>query len=111
VGFPHEVSAPPEAEPLFRAHRRPCQRSDSCFELVRPAYGLPCDSPRSTNTMRTTDFCFPLPDYEYPCLVSSRYLFEACASPLANELAPVTRRPVDLAISRRQIRFGGPFEF
>jgi len=61
--------------------------------------------------MRTTDFCFPLPDYEYPRLVSSRYLFEACASPLANELALVTRRPVDLAVSRCQIRFGGPFEF
>jgi len=47
--------------------------------------------------MRTTDFCFPLPDYEYPCLVSYRHLFEAYASPLADGLAPATRRPVDLA--------------
>jgi len=47
--------------------------------------------------MRTTDFCFPLPEYEYPRLVSYRHLFEACASPLARGLAPVTRRPVNLA--------------
>jgi hypothetical protein len=47
--------------------------------------------------MRTTDFCFPLPDYEYPRLVSYRHLFEACASPVAGGLAPATRRPVDLA--------------
>jgi len=47
--------------------------------------------------MRTIDFCFPLPDYEYPRLVSYRHLFEACASPLADGLAPATRRPVDLA--------------
>jgi len=47
--------------------------------------------------MRTTDFCFPQPDHEHPRLVSYRLLFEACASPLANGLASVTRRPVDLA--------------
>jgi len=47
--------------------------------------------------MRTTDFCFPLPDYEHPRLVSYRHLFEAYASPLADGLAPATRRPVDLA--------------
>jgi len=67
------------------------------FELARPAYGLPCDSPWRTNTMRTTDFCFLLPDYEHPRLVSYRHLFEAYASPVAIGLAPVTRRPVDLA--------------
>jgi len=47
--------------------------------------------------MRTTDFCFPLPDYEHPRLISYRHLFEAYASPLADGLAPATRRPVDLA--------------
>jgi hypothetical protein len=47
--------------------------------------------------MRTTDFCFPLPDYEHPRLVSYRHLFETYASPVAIGLAPVTRRPVDLA--------------
>jgi hypothetical protein len=47
--------------------------------------------------MRTTDFCFPLPHYEYPRLVSYRHLFEACAPPVADRLAPATRRPVDLA--------------
>lgn len=47
--------------------------------------------------MRTTDFCFPLPDYEHPRLVSYRHLFEAYASPLADGLAPATRRPVNLA--------------
>jgi len=47
--------------------------------------------------MRTTDFCFPHPDYEHPHLVSYRHLFEARASPLARGLAPTTRRPVDLA--------------
>jgi hypothetical protein len=47
--------------------------------------------------MRTTDFCFPHPDYEHPHLVSYRHLFEACASPLADEPALATRRPVNLA--------------
>jgi len=47
--------------------------------------------------MRTIDFCFLLPDYEYPRLVSYRHLFEAYASPVADGLAPATRRPVDLA--------------
>jgi len=52
--------------------------------------------------MRTTDFCFPLPDYEYPCFVSYRHLFEAHASPLADRLAPATRRPVELAFHDAQ---------
>jgi hypothetical protein len=47
--------------------------------------------------MRTTDFCFPLPNYEHPRLMSYRHLFEAYAPPLADGLAPATRRPVDLA--------------
>jgi hypothetical protein len=47
--------------------------------------------------MRSVDFCFPLPDYEHPCLVSYRHLFEACASPVASGLAPAARRPVSLA--------------
>jgi hypothetical protein len=54
--------------------------------------------------MRTTDFCFSLPDYEYPRFVSYQHLFEAYASPLADGLAPTgcfrNRRPtrlVDLA--------------
>jgi hypothetical protein len=47
--------------------------------------------------MRTIDFCFPLPDYEYPRFVSYRHLFEAYASPLAVGFAPETRRPVNLA--------------
>jgi hypothetical protein len=47
--------------------------------------------------MRTTDFCFPLPDTEHPRLVSYRLLFETYASPLTLGLAPVARRPVNLA--------------
>jgi hypothetical protein len=48
--------------------------------------------------MRTIDFCFPLPDcYEHPRLVSYRLLFETFASPLTLGLAPVARRPVNLA--------------
>jgi len=47
--------------------------------------------------MRTTDFCFPLPEFEYPRLVSYRHLFETYASPVADGLAPATRRPVNLA--------------
>jgi len=97
AGFPHEGSTPPEAEPLFRAHHDRASGSVAHFELVHPSYGLSCDSPRRTNTMRTTDFCFPLPDYEHPRLMSYRHLFEAYASPLADGLAPATRRPVDLA--------------
>jgi len=81
------------SEPI--AHR--ASGNATCFELVRPSCGLSCDSPRRTNSMRTTDFCFLLPDYEHPRLVSYRHLFEAYASPVAIGLAPVTRRPVDLA--------------
>jgi len=47
--------------------------------------------------MRTTDFCFPVPEHEHPRFVSYRHLFETYASPLADGLAPVTRRPVNLA--------------
>jgi len=47
--------------------------------------------------MRTTDFCFLLPEFEYPRLVSYRHLFETYASPVADGLAPATRRPVNLA--------------
>jgi len=48
--------------------------------------------------MRTTDFCFPLPDItEYPRLVSYRLLFEAFASPLTPGLRPAAKRPVSLA--------------
>jgi len=58
--------------------------------------------------MRTTDFCFPLPDYEHPRLVSYRHLFEAYASPLANGLAPVTRRPVNLVFHDAESASAGP---
>jgi len=49
------------------------------------------------SAMRTTDFCFPQPDYEHPRLVRYRHLFEAYASPLAPGLAPETKRPMNLA--------------
>jgi len=111
AGFPHEGSTPPEAELLFRAHCTPRQRPNAAhFELARPSYGLSCDSPRRTNTMRTTDFCFPLPDYEHPRFVRYRHLFEAYASPLADRLAPATRRPVDLAFHDAQSASAGFFE-
>jgi hypothetical protein len=57
--------------------------------------------------MRTTDFCFPLPDYEYPCLVSYRHLFEAYAPPVTDGLAPEARRPVDLAFHDAQSASAG----
>jgi len=59
--------------------------------------------------MRTTDFCFSLPDYEYPCFVSYRHLFEAYASPLADGLASTTRRPVDLAFHDAESASAGFF--
>jgi len=58
--------------------------------------------------MRTTDFCFPLPDYEHPCLVCYRHLFETYASPFADRLAPATRRPVDLAFHDAESASAGP---
>jgi hypothetical protein len=61
--------------------------------------------------MRTIDFCFPLPDYEHPCLVSYRHLFEACASPVAHGLAPTTRRPVNLAFHDAESASAGSFGF
>jgi len=62
--------------------------------------------------MRTADFCFSLPDYEYPCFVSYRHLSEAYASPLANGLAStmllsqLTNETGGPGVSRRRIRFG-----
>jgi hypothetical protein len=63
--------------------------------------------------MRTTDFCFSLPDYEYPCFVSYRHLSEAYASPLADGLASTsclrsysTNETGGSGVSRRRIRFG-----
>jgi len=67
------------------------------FELVRPPT-VCLSAPRGARTrcVRPTSasHCF---DYEYPYLVSYRHLSEACASPLADEPALATRRPVNLA--------------
>jgi hypothetical protein len=59
--------------------------------------------------MRTTDFCFLLPDYEHPRLVRYRHLFEAYASPVADGLAPATRRPVNLAFHDAELASVGFF--
>jgi hypothetical protein len=59
--------------------------------------------------MRTTDFCFPLPDYEHPCLVSYRLLSEACASPLTRRACTRDQETGEPGVSRRPVRFGGPF--
>jgi len=67
------------------------------FELVRPpTVCLSALRGARTRCVRPTSasHCF---DYEYPYLVSYRHLFEACASPLADEHALATRRPVNLA--------------
>jgi len=60
AGFPCETFAPPEARPLFRTHRRPCQRNDSSLRASSPSCGLPCGAPRRSNAICTTDFCYPL---------------------------------------------------
>jgi len=57
--------------------------------------------------MRTTDFCFPLPEYEHPCLVSYRHLFEAYASPLTKRACTRGQGTGEPGVSRRRIRFGG----
>jgi hypothetical protein len=57
--------------------------------------------------MVTTDFCVPLPEYEYPRLVSYRHLFEAYASPLAQRACTRDQETGEPGVSRRLIRFGG----
>jgi len=57
--------------------------------------------------MVTTDFCFPLPEYEYPRLVSYRHLFETYASPLAQRACTRDQETGEPGVSRRPIRFGG----
>jgi len=57
--------------------------------------------------MVTTDFCFPLPEYEYPRLVSYRHLFETYASPLVQRACTRDQETGEPGVSRRPIRFGG----
>jgi len=79
-------------------HRRPRQRFRSaCSRLGPPSTACLATCREAGPRCVLIDFCFPLLDYEHPRLVRSRHLFEACASPLANGLAPMTRRPGDLA--------------
>jgi len=86
------------SEPLFRAHRRPCQRDDDLLRASSPSYRLPCSAPWSTKQDAYDRLLLPTAStYEYPCLACYRHLFEACASPLTGEPALATRRPVDLA--------------
>jgi len=59
------------------------------------------------SAMRTTDFCFPLPDYEHPRLVRYRLLFEARASLLTPGLAPETKRPMNLAFHDARLASAG----
>jgi hypothetical protein len=59
--------------------------------------------------MRTTDFCFLLPEYEHPCLASYRHLSETCVSPVAGGLVPATRRPVSLAFHDAELASVGFF--
>jgi len=97
AGFPRELSIPPEAKPLFRAHHRPRQRCGGLLRASSPSFGLPCGLPRSTSTMIATDFCFPLLRLRAPALrllpVSLRDLRLA----LGKRPAPATKRPMDLA--------------
>jgi len=105
--FPESVPLRPEPSPFSGLTAARVSATTACSELVRPTYGLPCDLPRSTNRMRTTDFCFPLPYLRVPAPrelpVSLRGLR------LAHGLRACTRdqETGGSGVSRCLIRFGG----
>jgi len=75
--------------------------STVCSGLGRPSAACLATRREARPRCVPTDFCFPHLDYEYPRLVVSRHLSEACASPLNVGLHP---RPKD----RRTWRFTTP---
>jgi len=87
-------------------------RVSGCDDLLRASssiHGLSCDAPRSTIPMRTDRFLLPTAfNYEYSCLVRSRLLFEARASPLGWWACTHDQETGGPGASRRPIRFGGP---
>jgi len=97
VGFPHELLTPPEADPFSESTPARVSAATVCFELAGPpvarlatCHGAPARCVRPTSASHCLD-------YEHPCLVSYRHLFEACAPPVIAELALGTQRPVNLA--------------
>jgi len=109
TGFPRRILTPPETELLFRTRHPPCQRKDGSPRASSPFLwsALRLAAVERTRCVRSIS-ASPLPDYEHPCLVSYRHLFEARASPLAVGLAPATRRPVDLAFHDAESASVGP---
>jgi len=107
ASFPREHSTPPEAEPLFSAHCLRVSATTACLELVRPSYSLPRGSLRSSDPMRTTDFCFPLPFNEYPRLVELPASLRGFRLALDPRLCGRSQETGGLGVSRRRVRFGG----
>jgi len=107
VDFSASVRPHPKPSPFSGPTTARVSATTACFELVRPAYGLPCDSPWSTNWMRTTDFCFPLPDLRVPApreLPASLRGLRLAHGPRACTRDQETGGP---GVSRCLIRFGG----
>jgi len=107
ASFPRERSTPPEAEPFFGTHCLRVSAMTACFELVRPSYSLPLGLLRSTDAMRSTDFCFPLPFNEHPRLVELPASFRGLRLALDPRLCGRSQETGGLGVSRRHVRFGG----
>jgi len=106
----------PTARPAADSSLSPSSpRVSGCHDLLRassPIHGLSCDAPRSTIPMRTDRFLLPTAfNYEHSCLVRSRLLFEARASPLGWWTCIHDQETGEPGVSRRPIRFGGPLRF
>jgi hypothetical protein len=107
AGFPRECLAPPEAGSLFRTHHRSCQNG-SYSELACPptaCLATCCGAQARCVRPTSASSCF---DYEHPCLVSYRHLFETYAPPLNSRACTRSQETGGPGVSRRPIRFGEP---
>jgi hypothetical protein len=96
-----------KTEPLFRTHRRPCQRDDDLLRASSPSYGLPCGALRSTNAMCTTDFCFPLLRLRVPVPRVLPASLRGLRLALGRRACTRDQETGEPGVSRRRIRFGG----
>jgi len=106
-GLSPRALGPTRSRPLFRIHLRPRQRGDGLLRASWPPCSSSCDLPRGTSTMRTTDFCFPLPRLRAPMPRELPISLRDLRLALDRRACTRDQETGEPCVSRRPIRFGG----